>query len=183
MAHKKRSPLKGRKHTKKRGTVKRHSRMVSGANPAIVSGTRKKRRTHKKVGAITGNDFLDALLGAGLGVAIGVVYDKMVPINNAKAKAGLEAALGLAASYFGAKKKNMFLLGVGLGVAADGIKSTAKEFGVIKGMENFMSGIGADPEDAMVIEMNGIDSQKMMGNITRGGADNVMGNAMPSIIS
>lgn len=177
MAHaKKRSPLKGRKHTKRRGTVKRHRRMVAGVNPPVVSGIRRKK-SRRKVGALTGNDFLDALAGIAGGLVISVVYDKFVPINNAKAKAGLEAALGLAATYFGAKKKNMLLLGVGMGVAGNGLKNAAHEFGIIKGMQDFMGKVGAPGEDAMLIEMNGTGSQDMMGTL------DIMGNSMPPTIS
>ncbi len=178
---KRKSPLKGRKHTHT-GNVKKHKRRVNGVNPPMISGTRKKKRSHK-VSGITGNDFMDALLGTALGVGAGVLIDKFAPIKNAKLKAGLEAALGLGVAYFAGKKKNMFALGIGLGVAADGMKNAAQEFGVIKGLQNIMSGTATEgEEDAMLITMNGMEQQKVMGTETRGGAPGIMGRAMPPVI-
>ena len=182
MATKKRS-VKRKKHTHY-GPVKKHRRRVNGLNPAVVSGTKRRKHRRKKVSGLTGNDFMDALLGTVVGIAVGVVYDKMAPITDAKTKHGLEAALGLGVAFFGSQKKNMFMLGAGFGLAADGIKSTAEDFGVITGMQNMMAGMGltaAEP-DAMLIEMNGMEQQKMMGD-ARGGATNVMSGAMPSVIS
>ncbi len=189
MAHKKQraTPRKRKKHA----PAKRHKRRVSGLNPSVVSGT-KRRKTHrrKKMGAVTGSNIGDAILGVVAGTAISIVYDKIAPIDNEKARHGLQLALGLGATAFGVKKNNMLILGIGLSVAADGSTKLAKDFGVIQGITDMMAGIGLTPntEDAMIIEMNGIGEQSIMGSLDMeipviSGAENIMGSDMPSVVS
>ncbi len=169
MATKKRVVKRRKKHTHY-GPAKKHRRRVNGVNPAVLSGTRRKRK--HKVSGITGNDLMDFAIDA-------FVPDSVDP----KIKSIGKAVIGTGGAYYAIKNKNMFVLGMSAITAGGGIKETAENMGILKGLENIMSGLGmtVKPKDQMLIEMNGID-RKMFINGRDGLNQNVMGNNNPSVI-
>ena len=160
-----------KKRTVKRAKHRKHHRRISGNQPAVVSGIRRKRRKRKMSG-ITGNDMMDVVLGSLVGAAVSVVYEKMAPIQNAKVKHGVQALLGIGAIYMGEKKKNSLLLGVGAGITAEALHSVAQDFGVIQGVHDFMAGMGLTKPDELLISMNGTMADQPA--IVSGGMHDIM---------
>jgi hypothetical protein len=154
---------------KKKRSHKRRRRVGSSNQPSVVSGTRRRkhktygtvrkhRRRVKGMGKITGSESGDLILGAIAGVAAGIMIDKITPASvSEKIRDAIKIAGGAGAAYMGSKKKSSIMTGLGLGLAANGISTGVKTFGILQGIEDFMHGIGAGG-DSMLIEMNGIDN-------------------------
>lgn len=160
---------------RRRKTAARKRRRRVNGNPSlaptVISGVKRRKRhtvygnvrKHKRrvkgVGSITGNKMMDTLLGVGIGVGIGVGVDmavKKVAFLQGKEKliSGLKVAAG---AGLGLKGKSPLMKAVGGGLAVQGAYSGAKSFGLISGMEDFITGVGAGEKDTMLIEMNGVD--------------------------
>lgn len=181
---KRKTATRRKKHTHY-GPVRKHKRRVNGLQPAIVSGHRMhhRKRRRKKVSGVTGSPIMDAILGVAAGTTTGIILDKVIPDSvDKKIVSGIKVVGGAAAAYMGIKKNNHLLTGAGLGLTAQGLNSAAHDFGIIQGVEDFMSGIGLDKgSDAMLIEMNGTE-EIMSGNEM--GATNVpvvSGSEMPIV--
>lgn len=156
---------------RRKTSSRRKHRRVSGdpsLAPAVVSGTRRRRSKHKAVvrkrrkrsrgmGAVTGSEGGDMLLGLALGVGTAVITriagKKFMP-GKEKIIAGANTLIGIGAAV---KGKKPMLKGFGMGMAAIGAYQGSQEFGLISGMEEFIHGIGAGEKDTMLIEMNGVD--------------------------
>ena len=171
---------------RRRKSSRRKSRRIAGNQsfaPSVISGTgKRKRRTyhpvkkHKRrsrIGAV--DNTVKTIGGVLLGVGIGMVADKFAPESvKGKMLSAAKTLIGAGVAYTG--RKNALALGIGLGLAANGATDAAKDFGIIKGIDEFMKGIGAGSDDTMKIEMNGVpeNAGKIMGGKT---------NQMPSVIS
>lgn len=188
---------KKRKVSRRRRTRRRVSGNPSFA-PAVVSGARrskhvKRRRKRSKVGEITGSEGGDMLLGAVLGVGAAAAIDKFSPLS-AKMNDGLKVVVGGTLVVVGGKKSPL-AKGAGIGLAAAGVSSGLHTFGILKGVDDFMHGIGAGSKDELVIEMNGVDinSTKLIAGTNMelpsvvSGEESVSGNGdmsgqMPSVV-
>ncbi len=183
---------------------RRKHRRVSGdpsLAPSVVSGTRRRRRSKVKakshrrkrrsgMGAITGSDAGDMLLGLGLGLGAGIIADiagsKFLP-GKEKIIDGAKLLLGAAGAI---KMKKPLQRGLSMGLAGQGAMKLAHDIGLVSGMEQFIHGIG-DGKDTMLIEMNGVDlnSTRIMNGsnqeqppVVNGDGDGQTSGTMPSVV-
>ncbi len=161
-----------RKRAKRRRTSAKRRRKVSGTNylsPNVVSGVgRRKKKSHRRrgrVGYVTGNEAGDTLVGAILGVGVGILFDKFAPITNPVISDGIKTAGGGAAYVM--VKKSAIVKGAGLGLAIYGAGALVKSSGLLSGMEDFVRGMGKS--DELLIEMNGTDEVLNSTNMIGGG--------------
>jgi hypothetical protein len=186
------------KRTKRKRTAKRRSKRMSGVQqyaPNVVSGVGRRKKSKRgrrrsRVGYVTGNEQGDTLVGALLGVGVGILFDKFAPISNPVISDGIKTAGGGAAYVM---VKNPLIKGAGLGLAIYGAGSLVKSSGLVAGMEEFVRGIGKG--DELLIEMNGTDvelnSTNLIGNQNEyapsviGEGDEIVDtkSEMPSIVS
>lgn len=146
-----------RKTKRRNPSKKRRSARVAGDQsfaPSVISGMRRKKgRKRAKMGAVS-NKLTQTLLGVLGGAAAGLIIEKYVPLDS-KIKGGLMVLGGAGAAYYGMKKGSNAMAGAGAGLLGAGAVATAKNFGLISGMDDFMRGIGLAKEDTMLIEMSG----------------------------
>jgi len=182
------------KRRRKSTTAKRRKstrRRVSGNQsfaPSVIGriGRRKKAkrsRKRSKVGAL--GDATNTLLGIAGGVALGILIDKagdkFAPNLNPKIKSLVKVAGGVALVVM--KGNKSMIKGVGMGLAANGVTTAARDFGIISGIDEFMNGIGAG-SDTMTIEMNGTpeNAGRLMGDNVSGEYMSGSAMVMPSVI-
>jgi len=175
-------------------SAKRSRRRVSGDQsfaPSIIGrikrgGKKSRSRRRSKVGALDGA--MNTLLGVAAGVAVGILVDKLgdkfAPNLSPKVKSLVKVGGGVA--LVAMKGNKAIVKGIGMGLAANGVTTAAKDFGILAGVDEFMSGIGAG-SDTMTIEMNGTPPNA--GVFMNGDEDQVNGeymsgsnNTMPSVI-
>lgn len=190
------------KHRKNRS----RSRRVGGdprLAPPVISGMRRgkkgRKRKRSKVGAM--DEATSTLLGAALGVGAGIAIDKFItpmvanfaPAYADKITDGIKLAGG--AILATSKKSNKMMKGAGIGLLASGITTGAHNFGLVSGMDQFISGQRYLPKnDTMTIRMNGVEynsTQLMNGSnqeqppVISGEGDQyqISNSPMPSVIS
>ena len=200
-----------KKAKKKKSGTRRRSRRMSGDQsfaPTVISGRRKHakkgKRRKKKIGALTGSETGDLILGGLMGVVGGVIVDRINPLD-ARIGDGAKILLG---GGLAISSKDPLWKGVGLGIAANGLTTGSHNFGFTHGLDNMLQGMGIDTpgaKDSMLIEMNGmtdeeIQQEQMKGvdvnstkfvrgtnmpqpKVITGESQNPMnGNGMPSVI-
>lgn len=153
---------------------RRTRRRVSGdtsLSPTVISGTRRKGKKHTKYGFVRSharrvsgtakkNEIVNTLIGTVAGALVGKLSDSLTKKFSDKIPGGqktIEIVKVVGGGLLAIKSKNKMIKGAGIGLAAQGALGAAKEFGIISGMEEFITGVGAKNNDEMLIEMNGVD--------------------------
>ena len=135
---------------------------------------KKRSRRRGRVGAM--DSTVKTIGGALLGVGVGMLASRFAPESmKGKMLSAAKTLVGAGIAYSG--RKNPLVLGIGIGIAANGATDAVKDFGILKGVEEFMSGIGAGG-DEMTIEMNGTPPNA--GNLMSGAGEV---QQMPSVIA
>lgn len=169
---------------------KRRGRRMSGNQsfaPSVISGTKRKRRTYRpvrkhkrrsKIGAV--DQTMQMGGGVVLGVLTGLIANAIAPEKmKGKILSAGKTLAGAGIAYAGRKTPLAFGFGLGLGI--QGATDASKDFGVVKGINEFMSGIGAGASDTMTIEMNGLEgTPENAGKLISGAGEP---QQMPSVIS
>lgn len=118
------------------------------------------RRAYRRRRTVSGIGKLDtkSLIGVVAGAVAGKFFDKILPDTlDSKIAAGAKVAAGVAIPFIAPKgKMDTLISGVGYGMAAEGVVSLLKDFGVINGI----NGLGATESCRITIAPD----EKMIGS-------------------